>query len=201
MPSSKSHPSGPTFKEKVEIAQAIVTIVAVFVGGLWTYDVFIKERRAYPHANIEHKITHLALSEQENLLRVGLDITNAGSSLMAIQQSTIRVQQILPPAECETDSPCAPSELREAAANSKRKDDRFTWPLIGERIATFEPAVEIEPGERQNFDFEFITPREVKAVRIYTYIRNEQEYKKNNEEGWAASSYYDFPPSNGRGTK
>jgi hypothetical protein len=201
MSHSKPHPSGTSFKDRVDIVQAIVTIGAVFVGGFWTYDVFIKERRQFSHANIEQKITHLALSNQDILLRVGLDVTNAGSSLMAIQRSTIWVQQILPAADCETVSPCARSELREAAAEVTRKNDRFSWPLIAERIVTFEPAAEIEPGEKQSFDFEFVTRSNVKAVRVYTYIVNEQKSEKGKEIGWPTSSYYDFPASRDGGKK
>lgn len=86
--------SGTTPKDWVDIVQSVVTIVAVVVGGIWTYDVFIKERRDYPHANIEHKTTHLSLTDKKRLLRVGLDLTNAGSSLMEIDQSIVRIQQI-----------------------------------------------------------------------------------------------------------
>jgi hypothetical protein len=197
MSHSKPQSAGTTFKEKVEIVQSIVTIGAVFVGGFWTYDVFIKERREHPHANIEHKISHLALSKQLNLLRVGLDISNTGTSLMNIQRSTIRVQQILPPADCQTQSPCAPNELKEAAAKVDRKEDRFSWPLIAERNVTFD--VRIEPGEKQSLDFEFVAPSNVKAVRVYTYVSNQQ--KNDVEIGWAASSYYDFSKSKSGGEK
>jgi hypothetical protein len=201
MASAKPLRSGTTFKERVEIAQGIVTIVAVLVGGLWTYDLFIKERREYPHASIEHKITHVALSDQNLVLRVGLDLTNTGSSLMAIQQSIIRVQQISPQLPCSKDGPCAANELSEATAKIVRENDRFSWPLIAERTVSFAPTVEIEPGEKQSFDFEFVTPSNIKAVRIYTYLRNEQKSRKGKEIGWAASSYYDFPASKFRGTK
>ena len=67
------------FKEKVDIIQGLVTIAAIIIGGIWTYNVFIKERREYPHANIEQKITHLALSDQQNLLQLGLELTNTGT--------------------------------------------------------------------------------------------------------------------------
>jgi hypothetical protein len=121
-----------TFKDWIDITQSIVTISAVFVGGFWTYDVFIKERHDYPHANVEQKINHLSLADKELLLRVGLDLTNTGSSLLEIDRSTIRIQQILPLASCSND-PCAMSQLKDAAAAVERKDDRFNWPLIADR--------------------------------------------------------------------
>jgi len=78
-------PSG--FKEKVELAQAIIataasiaTVVAVIVGGWWTYSLFIKEREEYPHANIELKLSHVALSERVNLLRIAIELSNTGGT-------------------------------------------------------------------------------------------------------------------------
>jgi hypothetical protein len=178
-----------TLKDWVDVAQSVVTIVAVIVGGIWTYDVFIKERRDYPHANIEHQITHLALSDKQNLLRVGLDLTNAGSSLMKIDHSLIRIQQILPAASCSND-PCATSQLKEALAGIERKEDRFAWPLIAERTVT--DPIEIEPGEKQSLDYEFVIESTVKAVRIYTYFKNEQRSKEDKEQGWDMSGFYNF---------
>jgi hypothetical protein len=198
MASPPTSASGTTFKDWVDIAQSVVTIAAVFVGGLWTYDVFIKERHDYPHANIEHKTTHLSLSDKKRLLRVGLDLTNAGSALMEINQSIIRVQQILPAASC-SNGPCAASQLKDASAEIERKDDRFAWPLIAER--DIKTTIEIEPGEKQSLDYEFVVPSAIKAVRIYTYFRNEQKSKKDKEIGWYASSYYDFSTAHNGGKK
>lgn len=173
-----------TFKDWIDITQSIVTISAVFVGGFWTYDVFIKERHDYPHANVEQKINHLSLADKELLLRVGLDLTNTGSSLLEIDRSTIRIQQILPLASCSND-PCAMSQLKDAAAAVERKDDRFNWPLIADRDV--QTTIEIEPGEKQSLDYEFLIPSTVKAVRIYTYLRNDKRSKQDKEIGWYAS--------------
>jgi hypothetical protein len=196
--SAPTSASVTTYKDWVDIAQSVVTIVAVFVGGLWTYDVFIKERHDYPHANIEHKATYLPLANKKRLLRVGLDLTNAGSSLMEISQSIIRIQQILPAAPCSGE-PCAASQLKDASAEVERKDDRFAWPLIAERDV--KTTIEIEPGEKQSLDYEFVIPSTVKAVRIYSYFRNEQRSKTDKEIGWYTSSYYDFPAAHNGGKK
>lgn len=80
--------------------------------------------------------------------------------------------------------------MKDASAAVERKDDRFAWPLIAERDV--KTTIEIEPGEKQSLDYEFVIPSTVKAVRIYTYFRNEQRSKEGREIGWYASSYYDF---------
>jgi len=60
---------------------------------------------------------------------------------------------------------------------------------------------DIEPGEKQLLEFEFVVPSEVKVVRVYTYFRNDQKLKDGSEVGWTASSYYDFRTPNGEGRK
>ena len=175
------------------IVQAIVTVIAVVVGGLWTYKLFIEERGQFPHANIEQNISHVALSEQANLLRVGIDLTNAGRSLMRTGKATIRVQQILPWLPCDAGSACAKAEVVKASGAVMRQTNGFPWPLIAERELS--PFFDIEPGEKQNLDFEFVTPSDVKVVRVYTYFRNDQKSADDDEVGWATSSYYDFNAS------
>jgi hypothetical protein len=128
-----------TLKETVETAQAIVTISAVFVGGIWSYNVFVKERHEYPHANMEQKLSHVTLSEKTSLLRVGAELTNAGNSLMKVGQSIVRVQQILPSLPCPSNGGCAAKEVDEAIKKVERQGDHFTWPLIAERKNNFSP--------------------------------------------------------------
>jgi len=180
-------------KEWVPIAQAIITIVAVFVGGWWSYKLFIEQREQYPHANLELKLSHVALSERVNLLRVGIELTNVGKSLIEIEKSIIRVQQILPSLPCPKDDACAAKEIDAAIKKVERQEDQFSWLLIAERENSFDPPYAVEPGgEKQTLDFEFVAPSEVKVVRVYAYFRNEKRSKEGKEIGWDSSSYYDF---------
>jgi hypothetical protein len=121
-------------KEKLEIIQSIVTIFAVLVGGFWTYTLFVKERENYPHATIEHALSHIALSKGINLLRVSMTVKNTGTSILEIKKMFIRVQQILPVPPCADTQPCAADQVNKALREVERKEDRFSWPLISERI-------------------------------------------------------------------
>jgi hypothetical protein len=75
----------------------------------------------------------------------------------------------------------------------ERKEDRFSWPLISERIKHWDTSVEIEPTEQDQIDFEFAVHANVTDVRIYSYIRNE----KKRETGWPLSSYYKLDSEKG----
>jgi hypothetical protein len=186
--------------EWLPIVQAFVTIVTVLVGGWWTYKLFIEEREQFPHANIEQKLSHVALSEQTNLLRVGIELTNAGKTLMRIQESTIWVQQIVPSTPCPNHTAvCAADEVATAVREVRRQTNRFSWPLIAERSYIF--AFEIEPGEKQTLDFEFVTPSDAKVVRVYSFFSKDQSPTDGTDVGWTTSGYYDFYPATGGGRK
>ncbi len=189
------------FKDTVQTVQAMVTICAIVIGGIWSYNLFIKERKHYPHANIEQKNSHVALSDRTNLLRVGIELTNTGSSRLLLGESIIRVQQILPLPPCPKQGPCAADEVKGALSKVERSTDRFSWPLIAERTGNFEGAFDIEPGEKDFVEFEFAVPSEVKVVRIYSYFQNDKKAEDGHEVGWSVSSYYDFGVSKGGGDK
>ena len=187
-----------TFKDKAETVQAIVTIIAILVGGFWTYNLFIKERKHFPHANIEHKVSHVVLPDQINLLRVGVMITNAGSSRLLSNKSVIRVQQILPVPSCPEQGACAKEEIKNALKKVEREKNRFTWPLIAERTQIREKVLDIEPGEKQLIEYEFAVNAAIKVVRIYSYFRNDQRLNSETEIGWIYSYFRNDQRSNSK---
>jgi hypothetical protein len=90
--------------------------------------------------------------------------------------------------------------VNDAVEKVLRNNDHFDWPLIAERTSDATASIEIEPGEKQDLEFEFGVPAEVKVVRVYTYFRNNQ-IKSGREIGWSASSDYDFRTLDNRGKK
>jgi len=170
----------------LEKLKTIAIISAIIIGGIWTYQLFIKERKDYPHADIEQRISHIKLSSSMNLLRVEIALNNKGNCLLETNKSTVRIQQILPIIDLSLIS-----QLNTAVVETVRKDDRFVWPLLYERIS--EIPLEIEPGENEVVDFEFVILSEIEVVRVYSYIGNEKKKDQNgNEIGWPISNYYDF---------
>lgn len=182
-------------KDKISSAQAVVSIVAIIVGAWWTYDTFIRERRHLPHANIEHKVSHVRLDPKTTLLQVAVTVSNTGSSYMEIKTTDVRIQQVLPIVCVNNDPRCAKQEIAESLIKSERSNDIFSWPLISRRRETNRKSV-LEPGETERLDFEFPIRTDVRAVRIYSYIRNER-LQPNIESGWHMSSYYELPAVSG----
>lgn len=134
-------------KKPIETIQSIITIVAIIVGGLWTYNLFIKERKNIPHTNIELQLSHIKLSNEINLLHVGIKLTNAGNTLLSLKKYEIRIQQVLPILPCKNAQPCAVKQVNDALRNISRKENHFSWPLIAKRKTGIENTIKIEPGE------------------------------------------------------
>ena len=189
------------FGEKVDIVQAIVTTIAIIIGGMWTYNVFIKERRHYPQATIEQYIEHISLSDEINLLHVKITLTNAGTSRLFLKKTIIRIQQIVPVPPCIAHQPCAAKAVNTALKKTQRNEDRFSWPLLSEREKIFERPLDIEPGEKDVVDFEFPVPLSVRAIRVYSYFKNEVKSTSDKEVGWTSSEYYRFDGMNERSVR
>ncbi len=111
---SKPPKDKATLKEILDVLQSLVTVGAVLVGGWWTYLLFIKERRDLPHLNIEHQLSHLDLSKDIRILRVGVVLNNSGSTHVIIGNAIIRVQQVLPTLPCPSQGSCVATELNTA---------------------------------------------------------------------------------------
>ena len=179
-------------KDNIEIVKSIVTIIAVIVGGLWTYNLFVKERQHYPHANISQQISHIKLTPEINLLLLKVEVENTGNSILPLRKSITRVQQILPILPCIKDAACAKNEINYSLRHVERNSNRFSWPMISERKNILESSINIEPDEKETFDLEFVLPSTVKSIRVYNYWRNEKKGVGDNEKGWSASKYYNF---------
>jgi hypothetical protein len=198
----KEQPAGiaEALKQVVDILQGIATIVAIIVGGIWTYNLFVKEREEYPHAELTHKISNVPLPTNKILLRIAVEVANSGKTQLKIKNALVRVQQILPLSACSSQNECAQSELTTAASSVAQKQDRFSWPLIAERADNLDAPNEIEPGEKQEFDFEFALSSDVREVRVYFYFKNDTLGNGENEYGWYGSDYYNFTPASNSGS-
>jgi hypothetical protein len=73
---------GPAFKYPAEnwaaILQTFVEIIAIVMGGLWTYLTFIKDRLDYPYSKQEHKIHYWHIDERRIYLSVIVLFVNSG---------------------------------------------------------------------------------------------------------------------------
>jgi nitrate reductase gamma subunit len=81
-------------KNILDIIQALFTILAIIIGGIWSYMLFIKRRQRFPRAIVEHQVFHKTLAKDKILLNLTTIITNTGEVLLELEKCVVRIQQI-----------------------------------------------------------------------------------------------------------
>lgn len=169
----------------LRVIQSLFTILAIIVGGIWTYMLFVKRRQRYPRANITQQIEHYPLSDRKVLLRVALRICNEGEILLSLVSGFARVQQMIP---CSIDLSGSTSDQETSAEHCEPEAE---WPLLSEKKLKFQKGErEIEPGETDELHFDFVIDPDVQLVVVYSYLKNVK--KRRREIGWNVTSIYDL---------
>jgi hypothetical protein len=199
-------------KDEFAGLQSVLTIVALFVGGWWTWRAFFRGRQGYPRCDMTVLATHRTLDEGGTLLHVEASLRNHGGVLAELGKHSgfVRVHRVLP-----LDVDLSPQrDAMEAQSSAPKGVDPepmppVVWPLVGEaRLPT--GSCEVEPGETETFDFDFPIPADVRTVRLYVYARNLRKRRrfywsgwrprarKQTDIGWKATTLYDLvAPSGG----
>lgn len=79
-----------TLKDIAAILQASVTVLAIFVGGFWSYLLLVRKRQIYPRSNLSHTVTWIPLTDRKALVHVCVSIFNAGEVLLSFYRTYLR---------------------------------------------------------------------------------------------------------------
>lgn len=170
-----------------QILQAALTGAAIIVGAAWSYMLFVRKRQKYPRAALTHDISHRPLGDGFMLLSVRAGITNRGEVLLTIVSTEARVQQVLPPPSGLID------QLKGGEDPVPNDRTEMDWPMLKRKLTT--PNVgdfQIEPGETDSIQYDFILGDGAQTVEVYTYIKNKIVRKR--EIGWGVTTIYDIKP-------
>jgi hypothetical protein len=161
-------------------------MVALAVAGWWTYSRFIKQRQPFPRATVELVIAHRQLAAEHTFLRVVAKVTNVGNALLETELLRADVSQVLP---------VAPETAAKLAEGSlvPEGDREAAWLFLDSRTGGW--PCHIEPGEWDEFGFDFVIPADVTVVFIYTYIKNVTQKKR--DIGWTVTKLYDLDDDRG----
>jgi len=176
-------PSVETLEHASAFGANVATVVALGVGGWWTYSRFFKNRTGKPKAAISHSAEDRRLTDGDVLVRVVVRLENTGSVLLPIERLRCEISQVDPPA------PEALERLneRKLITNENLADLGCIRSYEEDRA---EGEVRIEPGEADIFPFEFVVSSEISTISIYAHIGNSAERKK--EIGWELTAFYDL---------
>ena len=175
------------YKGAASTLESLAKVVALAVAGWWTWQTYIRKRVRFPSANVEHRISHW---EDAGLkfLHVTVRMTNTGNVLIPIAEGCTWIQQITP----------LPLDVAEAVAAQKdpvqTNSTEFGWTLMQERKLGAQD-FEIEPGEAEEFHFDFAIPKNVSRVLIYSHLENptKRGWWGKQKIGWNLSTVCEIP--------
>lgn len=164
----------------------IAEILALGIGGAWTYLLFVRGRQKFPRAKLEHTVTTTPLDAVNVLLHVAIGVENPGNILLSFRAAEVRVCQVRPVPET------IQSALDDGLDPVTNDRTDIPWPIIAERILSWERGeFQIEPGERDVRYFDFVLASNIEAVEIYSYFGNSQV----KGIGWHLATIYDVSPA------
>jgi hypothetical protein len=164
-------------KEWSEIAQSVLTSLALVVGGSWTYYNFIYKRERWPKA--EFQVCESSYVNGEQIyLSVKIHIKNIGQLLLPIDCVVTRVQQVSP----------LTHDYR-PRYHPNEEGVVLDWPTLVEKTKTYHAGeLELEPNETHEFDFDFLLAQDTRIIKVTAYIPNIRKSKRGI--GWLASSIH-----------
>jgi len=174
-------------KDIAAVAESLAKIAALVVAGLWTWKTYVEKRLRFPAAKVEHLIVNW-IDDGRRFLRVTLRVVNTGHAVIPIAEGCTWVQQLTP----------LPQGIGKVIAGGgdplQEGTTEFGWPIIAERKLNPNTRYEIEPGEPDEFHFDFCIERNISRVLIYSHVENRVRGGMFPTEkiGWNLSTVYEI---------
>jgi len=171
-----------TWKNNADAIQALVTTIAIVIGSTWAFAAFLRRRERLPHLNVEHVVMAWPVGNAR-LLHLRIRVTNVGGVIGRLREGKAWVQQMFP----------LPYDV---ALKIRNGDDpvadgctEVAWPLAADvRLCNWSAKpMEVEPGEIDEYPFDFVIPEDVSAVQVYSHLRN---HAKVGDVGWNTTSIH-----------
>ncbi len=168
--------------KRAEISKAFIEAIAIVVAGLWTYELYIKNRYDHPYPKIEHRIANYKLANGIVYLSVTIIVINEGKTKLDLGRGKIYVRQVLP----------LTGEIKNLINETKKKGDvelikngkihelfrdagqRVGWMWLGYRDwkeQLRDSLKELEPGQKRETQFDFLIMNdEVEVIQLISYF-------------------------------
>lgn len=171
-------------KDIVTIIQLLITAIAIIVGGIWSYLLFVRKRQKYPRAKLEHHIAHWAVNSEVILVSIDITISNTSDVLLSLESGRIIVHQVLPPKNEFLQM------LSEIKPQGSRRIEDVHWPSLFSYKEHWENrTVEIEPGELEQLHYTLLLSSEVRMIHTVSFFRN---IAKRRRLEWGLETFYEM---------
>ena len=151
--------------------QALFTVIAIIVGGVFAWRNAHIFRHREPHVNISHDISRLFLSDEYVYMVVTAMLHNTSRVNIEFLNGYSEIQQITPVSDEDVEELYVEAFLR--SQDNPKPPGYVQWPTRGYYpISWGKDSLTVEPGEQEAETFEFIVSREIESVMITTYFYN-----------------------------
>jgi hypothetical protein len=167
-------------KPYADLLLTIATVGALTVGAIWSRRTIFKKREEFPKIGLTHSIYASTINSQHRFLRVTLTIENQGQVLVRLDEVDTWLYQLNP----------WPEDILDEQKMLEPGQGHYRWPGVQgvtNRIVETKK-VEIEPGEMQDFSFDFVFEVGVRVVIVYSYVNNPT---KREGIGWNLSTIHE----------
>jgi hypothetical protein len=172
------------FSQVASGVQSTFAVLAIVVGGLWTYLLFVRNRLGKPCAETGHSVVVKDLGAEGKLVHVVVRVKNGSAVMMSLKSGEVRLSPMLP---------LLPETLRmleEFRQPRRTGESEVDWP--GRMTYEFDWSMaprEIEPHESDTYHFDFVVPPILETFQIYSYFANTT--KRGRDIGWATTTIHD----------
>ena len=148
------------------IAQAVATIIAIVLGGIFAWWRGFIFRHEQPHVTVSHDVTHRQIGHGYVHIEVTATLHNSSRVKVEFRDGLFAVEQLVPIAE----------NMAERLFKEIFDKDLYEspeWVLLRERrLEWSKDELIVEPGEKATATFEHIVSDAVESVLITTYFYN-----------------------------
>jgi hypothetical protein len=175
---------------RAEVLKSFVEAMAIVIAGLWTYEIYIKNRYDHPYPKIQQQIKYFHLGNDFNYLSVFVTVTNEGKTKLNMGSGYICIRRVLPLVSNikELIAKTGIDNIRKGANitqdnNTEKlfidKSQRVGWLTIGER--TWKQDLRknmLDLEQTREIQFDFLFNDKVDVVEVLSYF----EYKRSRWE-------------------
>lgn len=193
-------PRSDVFKDVSAVLQSFITALAIAAGGYFALFKLQVFRNLQPHLTIAHEVSHRIVSDSYAHISVTAVLRNSSRVKVELREGFFRLQQVSPATDEEVEDLYAEvfaEEHGDGSEKQRKKKEHIRWPVL-DTHNLIRPEGElgelvVEPGGSHPETYEFIVPRNVESVLIYTYFYN-PAYSEGSgvAEGWHATTVYDI---------
>jgi hypothetical protein len=169
------------YKDGLSVLETIAKILALVVGAIWAWKGFIRNRLRFPSATLEHVITNWT-DEDRTFLHVKVRINNTGNVLIELSKGKTWIEKLTP-------LPSAVRKRLRAGAAVQQGKHEIEWSLIQKHELALKETIHVEPKEIDELHFDFVIPKRVSRILIYTHLENQAKGLRR-KIGWNLTTIY-----------